>query len=112
MQAKHFNLKVQAEARRAEFFKPTAIDANRLHVGDFRRLAPKVIADASIELVLTDPPWGRDGIALYDDIARQAARILKPGGSLIVYVGQIAARCPAGDGEASAIFLVLRRRAR
>ena len=59
-----------------------------LHVGPFQKLA-KVIADSSTELVFCDPPWNEESIALYGDAAMKAARILKPGGSLIIYAGQM-----------------------
>jgi hypothetical protein len=59
-----------------------------LHVGDFRELAG-VIPDASIDLIFTDPPYDREAIGLFEDAARIGARILKPGGSLIAYCGQI-----------------------
>lgn len=59
-----------------------------LHVGDFRELASQ-IADNSVDLVFTDPPYDRDSLPLYGDAARIAARILKPGGSFIAYTGQV-----------------------
>jgi DNA modification methylase len=46
------------------------------------------IANNSVELVFTDPPYDRHSLELYADAARIAARILKPGGSLIAYCGQ------------------------
>ena len=58
-----------------------------LHVGDFRALSDQ-IADDSVELVFIDPPYDRDSFGLYEDAARIASRILKPGGSLIAYCGQ------------------------
>jgi 16S rRNA G966 N2-methylase RsmD len=59
-----------------------------LHVGDFRELSPNVIPDESVQLVFTDPPWDESAIPLYEAAAKEAARILKPGGSLIIYSGQ------------------------
>lgn len=55
--------------------------------GDFRERA-SAIADASVDLVFTDPPYDRESVHLYEDAAREAARILKPGGSFIAYGGQ------------------------
>jgi 16S rRNA G966 N2-methylase RsmD len=57
-----------------------------LHHGDFRELAHQ-IADDSVQLIFTDPPYDRDSVDLYRDAAAVAARILKPGGSFIAYSG-------------------------
>jgi len=75
------------EERTDKFHRLIDIDS-RLHVGDFRKLA-HCIPDNSVELVFTDPPWDRDSVPLYCDAAKEAARILKPGGSMITYVGQV-----------------------
>jgi len=58
-----------------------------LYHGDFRELS-KQIADESVQLVFTDPPYDADSVGLYADAARVAARILRPGGSFIAYSGQ------------------------
>lgn len=46
------------------------------------------IADESVDLVFTDPPYDKDSVDLYRKAAKVAARILKPGGSFIAYSGQ------------------------
>ncbi len=58
-----------------------------IHRGDFRELA-HMIPDDSVELVFTDPPYDEDSVELYEAAAKEAARILKPGGSMIAYSGQ------------------------
>lgn len=76
------------EQKAAEILKaPAPVYADGLHVGDFRFLAEQ-IADESVELVFTDPPYDSDSTPLFADAARVAARILRPGGSLLTYCGQ------------------------
>lgn len=55
--------------------------------GDFRELGA-TIADASVDLILTDPPYDKDSIPLYGDLAALAARVLRPGGWCLAYSGQ------------------------
>lgn len=57
--------------------------------GDFRRIGQQ-IPDESIDLIFTDPPYDAETIPLYGDLAAFAARVLKPNGSLITYVGHYA----------------------
>ena len=52
--------------------------------GDFRELS-KDIADDSFDLVLTDPPYSKEFLPLWDDLGRIAARVLRPGGWLLSY---------------------------
>jgi len=62
---------------------PLPRDVDLRH-GDFRdvlRRFPK----ASVDLIFTDPPYLKDNLPLYADLGRAAARILKPGGSLVAY---------------------------
>jgi DNA modification methylase len=40
-------------------------------------------------LILSDPPYGREYLPLYHELAKSAIRVLKPGGSLVFYVGHI-----------------------
>jgi N6-adenosine-specific RNA methylase IME4/16S rRNA G966 N2-methylase RsmD len=76
------------ERKKVRFHEPVlAALPSGLHHGDFRELS-SCIPDNSVELVLTDPPYDKDSIALYGDAARIAARILKPGGSFLAYSGQ------------------------
>jgi site-specific DNA-methyltransferase (adenine-specific) len=46
------------------------------------------VPDASIDAIITDPPYPREFLPLYGDLAQLAARVLKPGGSLLVMCGQ------------------------
>ena len=45
------------------------------------------LPDNSVDLILTDPPYKKESIYLYDELAREANRILKPHKMLITYVG-------------------------
>lgn len=59
----------------------------KIQNGDFRELG-KDIEDNSVDLIFTDPPYDRESIPLYKDLAVFASRVLKPGGSIITYIGQ------------------------
>lgn len=58
-----------------------------LRQGDFRSVLAD-LEDESVDLILTDPPYGNDAVDLYRDLGALAARVLRPGGSLVTYVGQ------------------------
>ena len=86
------DLKEQETAAKREEQKAAAItkrkDVDGLYLGDFREIGDK-IPDASVDLIFTDPPYDRKAIELYDGLGEFAARVLRPGGSLIAYVGHI-----------------------
>jgi 16S rRNA G966 N2-methylase RsmD len=86
------DLKEQETAAKREAQKVVAIskrqDVDGLYLGDFRKIGDK-IPDASVDLIFTDPPYDRKAIELYDGLGQFAARVLRPGGSLIAYVGHI-----------------------
>lgn len=43
----------------------------------------------SVDLVFTDPPYGREHIPRWDDLGALAAKVLKPGGLVVAYSGQM-----------------------
>lgn len=59
-----------------------------LYLGDFRKIGDK-IPDASVDLIFTDPPYDRKAIELFEPLGEFAARVLRPGGSLVAYVGHV-----------------------
>jgi hypothetical protein len=50
----------------------------------------QVIADESVSLIFTDPPYDKKTLPQYADLAAFADRVLIPGGSLITYLGDYA----------------------
>ena len=74
--------------------KAQALDENdwpesiTLHTGDFAQVA-QALEPESISLIITDPPYGADNTHLYGMLAREAARLLRPGGSLLAMAGQL-----------------------
>jgi 16S rRNA G966 N2-methylase RsmD len=85
------DLKEQETAAKRQEQKAVAItkrkDVDGLYLGDFRKIGDK-IPDASVDLIFTDPPYDRKAIELYDGLGEFASRVLRPGGSLISYIGQ------------------------
>jgi DNA modification methylase len=61
----------------------------KLIYGDFIDQSKKEIADSSIDLILTDPPYGKEYLPLYEELAKLAVRVLKPGSSLVFFAGHI-----------------------
>ncbi|MCZ2102293.1 MAG: site-specific DNA-methyltransferase [Chitinophagales bacterium] len=57
----------------------------RLENNDFRACD---IENESIDIIVTDPPYPRQYLDLYHDLAVFAERVLKPGGSLFAMAGQ------------------------
>lgn len=78
--AKRSSEKAEAKKRRR--------NVDGLYHGDFRKIGD-MIPDASVDLIFTDPPYDRKAIELFDGLGEFAARVLRPGGSLIAYIGHI-----------------------
>lgn len=88
--AKDIKEKLQRDERKAERTEAAkaapAKDA-RIIIGDFRRNADK-IADGSLSLIFTDPPYDKNASKMLPALGEFAADKLANGGSLICYVGQ------------------------
>lgn len=46
------------------------------------------IPAGTIDAIITDPPYPKEYLGVYGELAREAARVLRPGGTLAVMVGQ------------------------
>ena len=60
-----------------------------IKIGSFQKIL-KTQPNNSVDLIFTDPPYQKETIRDYGDLAEIAARILKADGSLIAYVGHYA----------------------
>ncbi len=49
----------------------------------------KLIEHESIDAIITDPPYLKEFLPLWDDLAKFAKKVLKPSGLLVTYCGQI-----------------------
>ena len=59
-----------------------------LRLGDFRVLGAEIDSE-SISLMMTDPPYGKEFLPLWNDLGAFAKRVLKPGGMLLTYSGNL-----------------------
>lgn len=67
-----------------ESMPPQFPDSIKLIEGDFVEQSMQ-IADNSVDLVFTDPPYNLESLPLYKELGRVAARVLKDDGSLVTY---------------------------
>lgn len=79
----------QAEQKRQELNK---IGGNlvtpEIRTGKFQKLG-EGLPDNSIDLIFTDPNYGKEYIGNWGDLAKLAVRVLKPGRFLLAYSGQV-----------------------
>jgi DNA modification methylase len=59
----------------------------KLYLGDSIKRAETLIAAGSVDLIFTDPPYEKKYHYLYEWLAKEAARALKPNGFLITLAG-------------------------
>lgn len=60
---------------------------NKIICGDALEVAEKYIEPESVDLIFTDPPYLKQYMYLYEWLASEAVRVLKPNGFLLVYCG-------------------------
>jgi hypothetical protein len=86
--------KIQKDRRRQELLSQISnIQSNnnknfensnyKLIYGDFMKQSQKEIPYSSIDLIFTDPPYGKEYLQLYKELGKLAIRVLRPGGSLV-----------------------------
>lgn len=77
------------QKQRAEEAKTVTLpqDIQLLH-GDFRILGRELL-DNSVDFIFTDPPYHTERLDLWSDLAIFAKYVLKPGGLLLAYSGQM-----------------------
>jgi hypothetical protein len=61
----------------------------RLLCQDIRHVSAAELAPGSLDCIITDPPYDRRALPLYDALGAFSARYLRPGGSLVVLCGQL-----------------------
>lgn len=66
---------------------PPAHDRYRLYIGDMGKVC-RLIAPESVDAIITDPPYPEEYLPVYETLALEAVKVLKPGGSLLVMAGQ------------------------
>lgn len=75
------------QAKREELAnRPATPTEARLIHGDFRTAD---IAPESVDCIITDPPYPREFIDLWADLSAFGERVLKPGGFLVAYSGEL-----------------------
>lgn len=62
--------------------------AYELRVGDLREVWDD-LPDGSVDAIVTDPPYDAEGIPIFSDLARLAARVLRPGRLAAIYCGHL-----------------------
>ena len=78
----------KAKRKRATNPTPTLPPTCDLRLGDFREVL-KDVQSASIDVILTDPPYPAEFLPLWSDLAVFAKRTLKPTGMLVAMSGQV-----------------------
>ena len=72
-------------AKKAKDYKLLNNDIQIIH-GDFRKKC-KDLENESIDLIFTDPPYPKEFLDMWKDLAELSRRLLKPGGFCIAYCG-------------------------
>lgn len=85
--ARRINQEEKAERKAYTLVNEIPEGMMKLFNGDIRDGLP-AIPDNSVDYIITDPPYPAEYIPLYGSLSRLAARVLKPGGSMIVMCGQ------------------------
>ncbi len=62
----------------------------KLIQGDFQYIDTTKVGDKSIDLIFTDPPYHKEWLPMYEPLGKLACRVLKEGGSLVMYAGHYA----------------------
>ena len=65
---------------------PVLSERYRLLTSPVAALADVLDAE-SVDCIITDPPYERDALPVYADLARVAAHVLRPGGSRVAMTG-------------------------
>jgi DNA methylase/Methyltransferase domain len=79
-----YNTIRQIQSRQAAIAAAKTLSVPEIIEADFRTGLDD-IADESVSLIFTDPMFHKSSLSLYRDLARHAARVLRPGGSLVAY---------------------------
>jgi 16S rRNA G966 N2-methylase RsmD len=79
--------KKSRQEKRNEAAKSAPASEERIIISDFRKRCDS-IADGSVSLIFTDPPYDRQASKMLPDLAKFAAAKLCDGGSILCYVGQ------------------------
>ncbi|HSF50416.1 MAG TPA: DNA methyltransferase [Nitrososphaeraceae archaeon] len=81
------NAKISAAPSTISAQENTYFNNYKLFLGDLIEKGQE-ISDESIDLIFTDPPYATEHIHIYSELAALANRVLKPGGSVVTYIGQ------------------------
>jgi hypothetical protein len=91
-QAKRMTKQKEEQSARLIVMAEVPADANgknwRMYMGDFRDRLNE-LPDASVDLILTDPPYPEEFQHLWSDLAKHASRVLAPQGILVGLSGKI-----------------------
>jgi site-specific DNA-methyltransferase (adenine-specific) len=77
--------RVKRDEAAARADAPQPVSADDIHAQDFRKDTGDIVADGTVDLIFTDPPYAE--VSLYGDLAKYADRVLRPGGWCLAYCG-------------------------